>query len=124
MKALCVKLFSDPDGQSHFEDLDIALVPTQFVAEAAPLFLSAPIKIDEVLFFGAPVGWTSDWHPSSGQHLFSVISGRWEVEASDGEVRQFFKGDILFVEDTSGKGHRSRIIGDEESIALLARVTR
>lgn len=120
--ARCVKLFSDPGGNSHFEDVYTTLLPTQFVAEAEPLFLSSPTVVDQASFFGASAGWSADWHPSSGRHLFLVISGQWEVESSDGEVRQFSKGDVLLAEDTTGRGHKSRVIGDEESLSLLVRL--
>ena len=46
------------------------------------------------------------------------LAGEIEVEASDGEVRRFGPGSVTLVEDTTGKGHRSRVVGD--TTALLA----
>jgi hypothetical protein len=44
-------------------------------------------------------------------------------EASDGAVRQFGPGDIFLCEDTEGKGHTSRVLGDLESLAILVELS-
>jgi quercetin dioxygenase-like cupin family protein len=119
MKAKYVRLFADSGGESHFQDLESELSSVDFAASAPPLFVSPLYQATQVSFFGAPTEWRSDWHPSSGRNLFSVISGEWEIEASDGEVRRFSQGDVMLVEDTRGKGHTSRVIGQENSLALL-----
>jgi quercetin dioxygenase-like cupin family protein len=69
----------------------------------------------------APAGWSTDWHPSSARNLFIVLTGEWEVTASDGESRRFSVGDVLLVDDTSGKGHRSRVISD--SLAVMVELS-
>jgi hypothetical protein len=40
------------------------------------------------------------------------LSGELEVEVSDGEIRRFGPGSVILVEDTSGKGHVSRVVGE------------
>ncbi|QQO56848.1 MAG: hypothetical protein N838_29280 [Thiohalocapsa sp. PB-PSB1] len=37
-------------------------------------------------------------------------------EVSDGTIRHFGPGDVTIVEDTSGKGHRSKTVGDETAL--------
>ena len=118
MKATYVRLFSDDLGESHFADVEAELESVQFAPGIPPLFVSPSLE-GETSFFGGPAGWQADWHPSSGRHLFVVLTGTWEVTASDGEMRTFSKGDVLLVEDTTGKGHASRVISDEPSVALL-----
>jgi|ERR1700752_282282 len=117
-----VRLYNDADSTSHFSDCESKLSPVDFAPGLQPLFLSDPIKADQASLFGAPAGWQSDWHPSSGRHLFAVLSGEWEVTAADGESRTFAKGDVLLVEDTGGKGHKSRVIGDNDSLSILIRL--
>ena len=119
MKARYARLFSDDQGESHFQDLHADLTPTDFAEGIPPLFVSSSLPASETSFFGAPPGWEAGWHPSSGRHLFAVLTGTWEVTASDGEVRTFAQGDVLLVEDTSGKGHASRVISEDASLALL-----
>ena len=65
----------------------------------------------------APAGWLSDWHQSTTRTVFVVMSGDWEVTASDGETRLFGPGAALLAQDITGKGHESRVISD--SVALM-----
>ena len=116
MKVTYVRLYADSSGESHFEDLQEELTETDFAPPAAPLNLSTLMNATKAGFLAAPAGWIGAWHPSSGRNLFFVISGDWELEASDGEIRRFGPGSIVKVEDTSGKGHASRVIGDKESL--------
>ena len=116
------RLFSDEQGESHFEEVEIELASTDYVEGAAPLQLSSPHAAADYRFMDAPAGWTSDWHPSSARNLFVVLSGEWEVTASDGEARRFKTGDVLLVEDTTGKGHRSRVTSNDNSLALMVQL--
>jgi quercetin dioxygenase-like cupin family protein len=119
MKASYVRLFTDDRGESHFQDVIADLPQVDFADGIPPLSVSESFAASEASFFGAPAGWKSDWHPSSGRHLFAVFSGVWEVTASDGETRTFSQGDVLLVEDTTGKGHMSKVVGKEDSLSLL-----
>jgi quercetin dioxygenase-like cupin family protein len=122
MKAVYVRLFSDDLGESHFQDIQTNLTATEFGPGIPNLFISNPFAASEASFFGAPAGWAADLHVSSGRHLFSVLTGVWEVTASDGEARTFSRGDVLLVEDLTGKGHASRVVSEEGSLALLVNV--
>src|SRR5947207_10935589 len=116
------RLFSDERGESHFGEVEIEFASTDYVAGAAPLKLSPSHAAVDYRFMDAPAGWTSDWHPSSARNLFVVLSGGWEVIASDGETRRFNTGDVLLVEDTTGKGHRSRVVGNSDSLAVMVQL--
>jgi hypothetical protein len=37
-------------------------------------------------------------------------------------VRRLGAGDILLMEDTTGKGHATRIIGDEDALAAVVQL--
>jgi hypothetical protein len=114
-----VRLFADAAGESHFEDVLSELSPVEFVPSAPALHVYSASLAERVGFFGAESGWSSDWHVSSARNLFILITGSWEIEASDGEKRMIQPGDTLLVEDTTGKGHRSRVLSDKESLAVL-----
>jgi hypothetical protein len=118
-----IRLFADDSGESHFEELDATLHPVDFSPPAPPLHLSELFNAKSFAFFGAPAGWVSDWHVSQARNIFVVISGAWEIETSDGEVRQFSPNQTLLVEDTTGKGHRSRVLGEVESLAFLVQLS-
>ena len=115
-------LYSDDSGESHFEDIEMALTLSDYAPPAAPLSLSAFLPASQVGFVNAPAGWASDWHPSSARNLFFVISGEWEVTASDGETRRFGVGSVLLVEDSNGQGHSSRVVSEVDSLAALVQL--
>ena len=117
-----VRLYSDADGESHFEDLDVELSAVEFAPPAPPLNLSPFMPASQAAFFGAPAGWRGNWHPSPARNLFVILSGEWEVEASDGTVRRFGPDSVLLVEDTTGKGHASRVVSDTSSIAVVVQL--
>lgn len=124
MKAKYVTLYADKDGESHYRDMEAELTATNFAPPAPPLDLSALLPANGMAFFGAPAGWSGDWHPSATRNMFVVISGEWEVESSDGEVRQFGPGSVLLVEDIHGKGHKSRVVSNTESLAVVVQLDR
>ena len=41
---------------------------------------------------------------------------------SDGEVRRFGPGSVTLVEDTTGKGHTSRVVGSDEVLAVVVQL--
>jgi hypothetical protein len=122
MSAKYVRLFSDPDGNSHFQDCQEDLTAAELAPGIPPVFLSSAVNANQASFFAAPRGWESTWHPSTSRNLFVVITGAWEITASDGEMRRFSSGAVVLVEDTSGKGHTSRVIGQEDSLLLLVQL--
>ncbi len=110
----CIRLYSDGQGESHFEDIEIELNAVDFAPPSPPLNLSSYTPAKQFAFLNAPVGWESDWHPAPYRQIHFYMSGEVEAEVSDGETRHLSAGDIVMVEDTSGKGHRSRTIGSSE----------
>ena len=118
------RLYSDDQGESHFEDVEIDLASVEYTPTAPPLNLSAFTDAKQFGFMNAPAGWSSDWHSSTARNMFFVVTGEWEVTASDGETRRFGVGSVLLAEDTTGKGHRSRVIGDVDSLAAMVELTK
>jgi hypothetical protein len=116
------RLYATEDGESHFEQVEVELSLIDYVPQAPPLSLSEMSGANEFGFMQAPSGWASDWHPSSARSLFVVLSGEWEVTASDGESRRFRVGSVLLVDDTSGKGHSSRVTSATDSVAVMVQL--
>ena len=113
------RLYSDEAGESHFEDCEIDLALVDYAPDLPPLGLSSLFSAHSVRFMNAPAGWSGDWHRSAARNLFVVLTGEWEVTASDGETRRFAVGSVLLVEDLTGKGHSSRVTSDVDSLAAM-----
>ena len=106
----CTRVFADEQGETHFEDIEVDLAEVDFAPPAAPLLMSKPVASKHVLFCEVPENWDGSWHPTPARQYAVFLSGAFEVEVSDGEVRRFGAGDFGLVEDTSGKGHATRVL--------------
>lgn len=113
------RLFAADDGESHFDEVEIQFTLSDYVQSAPPLELSETRPASQFGFMRAPAGWSSDFHISSARIMFFVLTGEWEVTASDGESRRFPAGGALLVEDTSGKGHSSRVVSATVALAAM-----
>ena len=110
-----VCLFAGPDGESHFEDVTVELAPVdQYTGGVPQVLLSSPRRSTSLTFFSAPRGWAGDFHPAPRRQFMIKLAGQSELVASDGEKRQIGPGVALLLEDTTGKGHYSRVLGPED----------
>jgi hypothetical protein len=109
------RIYADEEGETHFQDVEIHLEPIEYAPPAPPLNLSSFSPAIQYGFADAPPGWFGDWHPTPRRQIFFYLSGEVEVQVSDGEVRRFSAGSILLVEDTTGKGHVSRVVSSERN---------
>jgi hypothetical protein len=60
-----------------------------------------------------------DWHNAPRAWYLIVVQGASEVTTSDGQVRQFGPGSVVLLDDTTGKGHQTRAIGNVDHIAAV-----
>lgn len=107
-----VRVYSDAGGESHFEDAELPFLLVDFAPPAPPVSVSEAMAADTLTVISSPAGWHGDWHPAPRRQLMFVLVGELEVRVSDGAVRRFTAGDMLLVEDTSGTGHVSTVVGD------------
>lgn len=105
-----VRLYSGDDGESHFEEIDLEFEPDR------QMEVTAMEAAKGVAVRRAPPGVLLDWHPAPRRQYLFTLSGAWDIECGGGEVRRFRAGDIMLADDLSGRGHRSRVIGDEPHV--------
>ena len=118
-RASSVRLFADERGESHFAEVDVELAPVDFAPPAPPLHVAALFPATGCSFVGAPVDWGGQIpHPSPRRQLFCNLRGEYEVTTSDGTTRRFPAGSLLFLEDTIGKGHSTRITSDGDALLV------
>jgi hypothetical protein len=117
-----VRLVADAAGESHFEVLEIAMTTRLFAPPAPSFDVSATSPAQGTSFLRVPRGWIGDLHPSPVRMWMFVLSGTMAFEATDGEVRAVAPGDAILLEDTTGKGHASRVTGDEDAVLAVVQV--
>lgn len=108
------RIFAGPDGESHFEDVPVALAEGRGGSDYSELYPATG-----VIFRRSPADQLLDWHPAPRRQFVVTLSGEAEVEASDGEVRHIGPGTVMLAEDITGKGHITRGLGTEERLSLF-----
>lgn len=116
------RIYADSDGESHLEDVEVGMSEVVFAPPAPPLRLSEFMESSKFSFLSARPGWFGDWHPAPKRQFMLFLQGEIEVEVSDGEVRCFGPGSATLLEDTGGKGHRSRVLGDKEAFLAVVQL--
>lgn len=97
------RIYADAEGESHFAEMEIPL------ADSGPLgFMSKRLPATGVIFRENEPGYDLDWHCAPRRQYIVLLDGEIEITVSDGEARRFAGGDVLLVEDTTGKGHQTR----------------
>ncbi len=74
------------------------------------------------MFVTFPVGWHGDWHPAPRCQFQFFLAGTVGAESGDGRTRYFGPGDAVLVEDTTGTGHRSWVVGEIEVVMAVVRL--
>ena len=112
-------IYADADGESHFEDVELSFAQEDFVPPAPPVLITSFEPASSYAFEQVPPGWHGDWHPAPARVLAIYLSGHGVIEASDGEVRPIVPGTILLAEDTTGKGHITRVTGSDDVFVVI-----
>lgn len=114
-----LRIFADEEECSHFEIKNIALQAKDYAPPAPALNTSMLETADNSIFLELPVGWYGDWHPTPVRQWLILITGMCEFEAGDGERTTCKAGDVVLLDDLTGKGHQTRVLGDE-SVRIAA----
>lgn len=114
-----LRIFADEEGCSHFETKTIDLEAKDYAPPAPPLNTSNVESADNSVFLELPVGWYGDWHPTPVRQWLILMTGKCEFEAGDGERVIRKAGDVVMLDDLTGKGHQTRVLGDE-SVLMAA----
>ena len=111
------RLYTGSDGESHFSDMELSLEDTGNRGRRSEL-----IKATGIIFRETGKEYNLDWHNASHRQFLLTLKGKVEIEIGDGTRRQFSSGDILLTEDTTGRGHISRTVGDQPRITAFVRL--
>jgi hypothetical protein len=108
-----LRLFADEAGESHFDEVEVPLELTDFAPPADPAHLASLGEATALAVVAGDETWGgAEPHPAPARQFMVSLLGAVEVTASDGDVRRVGPGEALLIEDTTGKGHSTRAIGD------------
>ena len=89
-------VYATPDGQSH-----LSVVPVASVRKDIPV-----VSVTAASFSAA----VEDWHHAPFKTFVLNTTGRNEAEVSDGTKQAIGPGDLVYLEDLTGKGHLTRLL--------------
>jgi hypothetical protein len=111
------RLYTGPDGQTHAEEIEAKFAP---LGEAAAYKLLANAGAE---LRRAPPGRVVDWHTAPRRQYVITLSGHAELEVAGGKKILLGPGSIDLVEDVTGKGHITRVIGNEDRVTIQIPLT-
>jgi hypothetical protein len=89
-------VYATPDGESHIEEISVS-----------PNAGDLPLTGLRALSYN-PTNVT--WHNAPSRQFAINLTGVLEVELSDGAKRRIGPGDLVLLDDTTGKGHVTRLV--------------
>lgn len=105
MSIRLVRLFTGPDGQSHFSDGAVA-----WTSSGAVNAISAKEAVAAISFEETAAGGSLDWHNAPCRQYVITLAGTLRFETRLGGTFTLAPGDVLLAEDTTGGGHRWRLV--------------
>lgn len=99
-------LYMDADGESHFRDIEI-----NWAGESGFSKHSEMLKATGIMFRETSGDYDLDWHPAPRRQYIINLDAGAQLTASDGDCRTINAGEVILVEDISGKGHLSKSVG-------------
>lgn len=111
------QLVPDGDGPALFEDAEIPytnLHPHGAETDVLPA--------QAIAFVWTRSDFALDFHAASRRRLIIVLDGGMEIEDGRGECRLFGRGDVIDIWDTSGKGHKTRVVGGGDMHTALIEI--
>ncbi len=114
-----LRLYADQDGDSHVEELQTEFDMQEYAPPAPEFGISAPTEAARYVFVNFPPNWTSGLHPTPRRQLFVVLAGHLVGEATDEAIMDLWPGDVVLMEDTTGKGHTAKTMDGAEVHAMM-----
>jgi len=107
------RIFTKDSGESAIEIREVPMTNP-----ARPT--SATFGCDSIFFRETPEGHMQDLHNAPRRQLIFLTSGILELESSEGRRFICRPGDLIFAEDTRGKGHITRSLRDVRGFVHVA----
>jgi quercetin dioxygenase-like cupin family protein len=109
------RVYSGADGQSHLAEVELAMKP--FTDTEGAHGEGTPMQpASGIAFRVAPAGYVLDWHCAPRRQYSITLSGAAEIQVGDGTVIRLGPGDVLLAEDLTGRGHVTRVVGNQPRV--------
>jgi hypothetical protein len=99
LKARLIHIYATPDGESRHGIVEIS-------NDAGEI----PVTSMTARAYARNVSNSAEWHTAPRRQFAINMTGSLEVEVSDGSRHRIGQGDLVFLEDITGKGHVTRVL--------------
>ena len=113
-----LRLYTGLDGESHFEEVEVQHESVTVVPGRPAFNVGAALATAASHLLQIPSDWDGDWHPTPRRWFVVTLSGELQITTSDNETRTFGPGAMCLLDDTTGKGHNTRIVGGTGWVGL------
>lgn len=107
-------ILADANGETHFGELDIPLHDSGAIG-----LLSQLQPATGIIFRETPGTNNYDWHNTPRRQYVIMLERGVDFTVSDGETRRFASGDVVLLEDTTGKGHVSKAVNGQRRKSIF-----
>jgi len=116
-------LYTDAAGETHFAEKQFDFEHLPHVENRDSIMAHEISGVQRAILYKLTKDAVEDWHTAPRKQFGCVIQGMADITASDGEVRRLRPGSVILIDDTTGKGHITRHVGDVDHIAMMIAVT-
>lgn len=106
-------LYTGDDNKSYFKDIECEHETLQELG-----WYSKKFPTTGIMFRDFEQGLVYDMHNAPQPQYIIYLEGEVEVTASGGETKIFKPGNVLFVTDTTGEGHISKMLTKGRSVIV------
>ncbi len=102
------RIYKGEDSKSRIEEITLFHPILKSLRTASNIF-----------FKEFPPGTFLDWHPTPRRQIVIILSGHLEHRFRDGSRYEFGPGDVRLLEDTTGEGHTTQVVGNETVLVAV-----
>ena len=106
-RARFFRIYATPSGGSEIEEVEIS-------PDAKPV----PLTQMTASVYGGSGARAPDWHTAPRRQFAINMTGELEVEITSGRRQKIGAGDLVYLEDLTGKGHVTRALGPITNLFL------
>ena len=107
------RIYTDDQGETHIGDLDVPEHEARVGPPPNPVGqMTETEAVSTFVVFSAPAGTAVPAHNAPQPYICIVLAGVGEVQTSDGATLRLRAGELIYCDDTTGKGHVTRSITD------------
>lgn len=116
-------LYSDAKGVSHFKTEQLDFKPLAGPNASQSLTAHVLSGAQGATLLRLRQGSAEDWHIAPRTQYLIAVQGESEVTTGDGKTLRVKPGDVVLMDDTTGRGHKTAAVGPQDHIAMVIPVT-